>query len=101
MKYNYVLLFEAQLEYEASLSWYMERSLQASENFVDEINSAIQLICQDPKRWRNKYKNFFEFKLKIFPFTIIYWIEHNENLIIISSIFHNKRNPRRKYRRPK
>lgn len=99
MSYTYSLLEEAQQDYEESLNWYAERSLQAAEKFVITIESALQLICLNPTRWRNKYKKFYELSLRKYPFTIVYTIEEKERQITVSAIYHHKRNPRRKYTR--
>ncbi len=77
MSYTYILHKHAQKDYEESLEWYLERSFDAAENFVHAINNALQLICDNPTRWRNKYKNFHEITLKKYPFTIIYIIEED------------------------
>ena len=77
MNYTYILYHHAQKDYEQSLEWYMERSIDAAENFVAAIDNALKLICNNPVRWRNKYKNFHEITLKKFPFTIIYTIEED------------------------
>ena len=78
MSYTYILHKQAQKDYEQSLEWYVQRSIDAVEKFVREIDSALQLICTNPGRWRNKYKNFHEITLKKYPFTIIYTIEKRE-----------------------
>jgi plasmid stabilization system protein ParE len=98
MSFRYILHEKAQADYESSLIWYLERSQQAAENFVLEIDKGIQLICNNPTRWSNKYKHYYELSLKIFPFTIVYSIEEKQ-VIVISAIYHHKRNPKRKYRK--
>ena len=75
MSYAYILPEHAQLDYEQSLEWYMERSVDAAEKFVVAIDNALQLICNNPTRWRNKYRSFHEISLKKYPFTIIYTID--------------------------
>ena len=82
-----------------SLKWYAERSKAAAENFVRAVDDAVQLICQHPERWRNTYKGYHELGLKKYPFTIIYTIESDKQLIIIFSIYHHKRNPKKKFRK--
>lgn len=99
MSYVYILHKYAQDDYEASLKWYLERSEQAAVNFVEAVEDAFRLICENPERWNNKYKNFFEFRLKKYPFTIVYTIEKEDGLVFISAIYHNKRNPKKKYRK--
>lgn len=99
MSYSYILHKYAQQDYEESLKWYVQRSIGAAEKFVAEIDAVLQLICASPARWRNKYKNFHEITLKKYPFTIIYTIEDDKQLVVISSIYHHKRNPKFKYRK--
>lgn len=99
MSYGYILHETAQLDYEEAVQWYIERSEQAAENFVIAIDRALQLICDYPTRWRNEYKHYYELGVKKYPYTIIYSIDTSKQLVIISSIYHHKRNPRKKYRK--
>jgi mRNA-degrading endonuclease RelE of RelBE toxin-antitoxin system len=99
MSYEYLLHDYAQEDYEQSLKWYAEKSFQTANNFVTTIDNALLLICNNPTRWHNKYKDYFEFGLKKYPFTIIYKIEKDKHLIIVLSVYHYKRNPKKKYRK--
>jgi len=99
MVYTYLFNEEAQIEYETSLEWYAERSLKAATSFVVEVDKTLILICTYPNRWKNSYKNFHELQLKKYPFTIIYTVEEEKNLVIVSSVFHHKRNPRKRYKK--
>jgi plasmid stabilization system protein ParE len=99
MSYRYILHEYAQKDYESSLQWYLERSEQAANRFVSAVDNALQLICHNPSRWRNSYKNYHELSLKKFPFTIIYVIEEDEKIVVVTAIYHHKRNSRKKYRK--
>jgi plasmid stabilization system protein ParE len=99
MSYHYILHDHAQEDYETSLQWYAERSALAAENFVKALDDALLSICNNPRRWRNKYKNYHELSLKKYPFTIIYTIETDKQLVIVSSVYHHKRNPKKKYKK--
>jgi plasmid stabilization system protein ParE len=99
MSYSYVLTSAAQLDYEESLLWYLERSETAALNFVAAVNDTIQLICNHPQRWRNSYKNFRELSLKKYPFAIIYIIEEDAKMVVITAIYHHKRIPNKRFRR--
>lgn len=61
-----------------SVRWYLDRSEVAATNFIMAVDTALQLICENPKRWRNRYKNYYELSLKKYPFTIIYIIKADE-----------------------
>jgi plasmid stabilization system protein ParE len=101
MKYQYILHEKAQEDYETSLQWYIERSKQAAEDFIVAVNTALDLIIEYPTRWNNKYKKYYELGLKKYPFVIIYIIESDKNLIIVSAIYHYKRNSKNRYRKIK
>lgn len=61
------------------------------------MESTIEKICDNPTRWHNKYKNYFELGLEKYPFKIIYTIDKILKIITIVAIYHQKRNPRKKY----
>lgn len=98
MDYKVSFSERASKEYYASLAWYKERSFQAAENFIKAVNDTLDKIADDPKRYRNTYKNFFEVGLTTYPFAVIYFIDEEVQQVVVMSIFHYKRNPRKKFR---
>ena len=99
MSYQYAFLETAQREYEDAIEWYQQRSQQAAENFVLEIQKALDLICSNPQRWRNEYNNYHELGLKKYPHSIVYIIEPEKQRVLITAVFHGKRNPVKKYKK--
>ena len=99
MAFKYILLDVAQIEYEESIQWYAARSGPAAVNFIKAVDAALLLICANPQRWRNKYKNYHELGLKKYPFSIIYIINEAEEMIVVTSIYHHKRNPKNRYKK--
>ncbi len=99
MNYRLILHPTAQEEYERSVEWYKERSDQATEDFVEAVSKAIKLICENPFRWKIEYKHYRVLGLKKFPHTIVYFIDNSANEIIISAIYHQKRSPKKKFRK--
>ena len=98
MTYTHLFLLEAQKEYETALYWYLERSTKAAKNFVIAFENALILVCTNPQRWRNGYENYFELRLKKYPFTIVYLIDDQNHLILITAVFHHSKDPIDKYR---
>jgi hypothetical protein len=75
VSYQYIFEPRAQEEYETSVEWYLNRSLQVTQDFIASVDEALELICDHPVRWKNLYKNYFEFGMRKFPFHIIYTID--------------------------
>lgn len=97
--YKITLRKRAAKEYLQAIIWYKERSLLASENFVKFVNEAFSKIEAEPEYYRNSYKHFHEFKLRKYPYTIVYFIDKTKNIIVITTLFHDKRNPDKKFGR--
>ncbi|MEP6681662.1 MAG: type II toxin-antitoxin system RelE/ParE family toxin [Parafilimonas sp.] len=85
-------------EYAESTAWYKQHSVQACENFVTTIEAELNSIVKSPHSHRNNYKHFYEAKMKKFPFSIIYFIDQEKQVVVITTLFHHKRNPLKKYR---
>jgi plasmid stabilization system protein ParE len=94
-----VFLSEAQEEYEEALFWYLEKNIEVAESFVSAVDKALSMICNYPFRWRNELGEYREINLKRFPFSIVYLIDSNRALILITSVYHHKRNPESKYKK--
>ena len=99
MIYRHAYAPEALEEYKEAISWYRERSEKAAENFVKEIAEKITTICNAPLKYRNTYKDFRETSLKKYPYSIVYLLDEQKKQVVIFSVFHQKRNPRKKFRK--
>ncbi len=97
-RYTHIYLSEAQEEYEKAVAWYMERSQAAAENYVSHIEATIQLICTNPYGWRNIRGSYFEINVKQFPYSIVYQVDHERSLVLITAIHHHRDNPDKKYK---
>ena len=86
-------------EYEAAALWYRERSIQAAQNFETAVNKNIDILRTYPTRYRKTYKEFREIHLDKYPFNIIYLVDEIKLKVIISSLYHYKRNPKNKYKK--
>ena len=86
-------------EYEHAISWYGAHSLSAMDNFIESIDSKIKDICSAPTLYRNTYKKYREAQLNKFPYSIFYLVNEQAKTIVITSIYHHKRNPKRKYKK--
>lgn len=85
-------------EFVEATGWYQERSSQAAENFATIIQQALMEIKNQPYHFRQTHKDYREVKIKKYPYSIVYFIDAKKQSIIITTIFHHKRNPNRKFK---
>ena len=96
-RYKIALRKRAAKEYLEAIIWYNERSLKAAENFRTSVNEAFSKLEAEPDRYRSSYKHFHELKLRKYPYSILYFIDKERISIVVTTIFHHKRNPGKKY----
>ena len=66
--------------------------------FVKEVILQIRLIEQNPGRYLTRYKSYKETSVHVFPFLIIYRINHKKKSVRIVSVFHTSLNPKKKFK---
>jgi plasmid stabilization system protein ParE len=98
MNYSIAYQERALKEYESALEWYRDRSEIAAINFEIAVKEKINLLRINPESFKKTYRQFHEIFTGRYPYCIIYLIDKKTHTVIISSIFHHKRNPRIKYR---
>jgi plasmid stabilization system protein ParE len=98
MAYTYLFDHIAAKEYEDAFKWYEKESTVAADNFILAVKSALAAICKEPLRYRNSYKNLHELLLRKYPYHVVYYIDESKKLVIIVSLYHQKRNPKGKYK---
>ncbi len=96
MHYTPIITSKAFLEMADAKLWYDERSSDAGNKFLGELNKSVFVITQYPKRYRLISTNVRRYNLKIFPYSIFYQIRGD--LILILRIRHYKQKRLRKYK---
>jgi len=91
------LLDEASKEFAEAAAWYEEKSEGLGNRFIDAIQKKLLLIQQFPERYPKRKKSFREAIVKTFPYIIVYSFYKKERTIIVHTIFHSSRQPRKKY----
>jgi plasmid stabilization system protein ParE len=89
---------KAEKELLKAYDFYEERVFGLGDRFVNCIISKIEGIVKNPYAYPVRRKNLHEYSVDEFPFLIIYQILEKEGLIVIASIFHTSRSPKKKYR---
>ena len=97
--YKIIVLEQAVSELENACEYYNNQISGLGFEFEEEIFSILELIKDNPLLFPIKFAHIHEAVVRRFPFVITY--EITEKQIIVSAIFHVKRNPRKKKLRRK
>jgi plasmid stabilization system protein ParE len=78
-------------ELKSATEWYLERSEPAADEFVSEVDRAIALVIESPRRWPVGEYNTRRFVLQRFPFAIAY--RERDSGVQILAFAHGHRRP--------
>lgn len=97
MSYHLVLSEKANSEVMDASVWYEEKLKGLGSKFKETIGRKLRLIEQFPEHYPKRKANFREAPVRMFPYLIIYKVYKRKREIVVYSIFHSNRNPRKKY----
>ncbi len=97
MSYSIILLRRAYNELLKSWLWYEDKQEGLGDRFKELVYAGLSDIEKHPERYPVRKRPYHEARLNIFPYLIIYRVNKKNKTIIVSSIFHARRNPKRKY----
>ncbi|MDB5199648.1 MAG: putative plasmid stabilization system protein [Chitinophagaceae bacterium] len=77
-------------------NWYEEQQNNLGEIFLESLDDCFKRIESHPKANRKIKKNYRQARLRKFPYVVIYEILKTD--IVVFSIFHTSRDPRKKFK---
>jgi plasmid stabilization system protein ParE len=91
---NYVLVFrpEVRNELDEAYSWYESQELGLGDDFLEQVDEALDRICQIPESYPAVYRDIRRAVIRRFPYTIYYRIVSSR--VIVTAVFHGRRNPK-------
>ena len=95
-KHSIKILESADLDMEEAVFWYKNIDFDLSLNFLMEYDKILDYLEDNSNLFIKTKSDFHEVKLKHFPYTVIYRIYDTEKIVVITSVFHQKRNPKNK-----
>lgn len=78
-------------ELKSAVDWYRGRSETAAVKFVAQLDRAIDLVIESPRRWPSGEYATRKFVLRRFPFAIVY--REKKAAIQVLAIAHGHRRP--------
>ncbi|HXB40912.1 MAG TPA: type II toxin-antitoxin system RelE/ParE family toxin [Bacteroidia bacterium] len=97
--YKVLLHPEAETEYLKSIEWYEDALPGLGNDFIHEVKVILEYIASKPYSFQIKKWNLREASLKKFPYVIVYKLDVLNNYILVLSVFHTSRNPKKKFTR--
>lgn len=94
MIYELEIVEEADLEIIDAYLYYESKQFGLGENFLDELDQYFEKICENPKHFEIKRKNYREAYIRKFPYLIIFEME--EKKVVVYSVFNTSQNPKKK-----
>ena len=99
MSYTVIYYPVAEAEYLEAYDWYEEREEGLGQRFETALGDSISHIVNMPLSYPSKKSGRRECVMKDFPFIVVFKLYPKTETILIVSVFHTSRNPRKKYRR--
>jgi plasmid stabilization system protein ParE len=82
----------AQAEFEDAAVWYERQSTGLGEEFIREIEIAVDKAAESPRRYQIVFGDIRRTMPRRFPYCI-YFRERRDSLVVLA-VFHGKRDPR-------
>jgi toxin ParE1/3/4 len=89
MIYSLKLQAEAIIDLQEAFEWYENKSFGLGFEFIEEVQSAYEKICNHPQHYSAVNNRYRKLKINRFPYLIIFEIE-NANVIVVSVLHTSK-----------
>lgn len=87
---NVRLLEPAVDEFNEAVDWYRGQSAGLAEKFAAEVQVACQRIAEHPHAWHPLGEGVRRFRLKRFPYGLVYVVEAGDILVLAVAHLHRE-----------
>jgi len=94
MAYKIIIGPLANLDITENIEWYNKAQAGLGTTFYNQIKQIINTIRKNPFAFAPRYKKIRTATLKKFPFMVHYFVNDEQESIVIISILHTSRNPK-------
>lgn len=82
----------AEADLHEAYDWYEQRQAGLGAEFVRCVDSCVQLIRSHPELYPEVHKRVRRGVVRRFPYSVLYFV--TDDAIIVTSVFHAKRDPK-------
>lgn len=98
--YSVVFHADTAVDYNEAYLWYETQRAGLGDLFLAAMNKKVRKIAANPEIFSVKSRpGYHEALVEGFPYSIVYRIYKKQKEVFITSIHHQKKHPRGKYRR--
>jgi len=102
MNFRVAVEEEAELEFVEAVHFYDGRQPGVGQRFARDLHAFFKVVCNNPERYRLVSRLTRKARLpKPWPYSVFFVIKHETSQVIISTIWHDSRNPKELERRLK
>ena len=96
--FDIILSKRALSELDKIYEYYEKAEQGLGNNFLKKLYKKYKQLSAFPNSGVEKKRTYRESYLEVFPYAVVYRLNSKQNEIFITSIFHFKRNPKKKYK---
>jgi plasmid stabilization system protein ParE len=94
MSFRVVIEEEAEQEFVEAVNFYEARRPGMGQRFARDLRTFFKVVCKDPERFRLVSRLTRKARLpKPWPYSVFFAIKRETSEVIISTIWHDSRNP--------
>lgn len=94
MTFRLLIEEEAEWEFNEAVNFYDGRQPGLGQRFALELREFLRTVCKNPERFRPVSRLTRKAKLpKPWPYSVFFVVKQDTSEIIISTIWHDSRNP--------
>lgn len=95
--YRLVIRKRAINDIQDAYQWYEEQQTGLGYLFIQEIQDAYIKLKEHPVIYQKVKYGFRQLNINKFPYVIVYDVDDTNKLVIIYTVFHTSRNPKKKF----
>ena len=95
MSYTLKLDPLAKFDIDDNIEWYEKKQTGLGSRFYDQVKTTLHLIEQNPHQFPVKYKKTRAVPVKDFPFTVHYFIDKQNMIVAVLSVFKTPQDPKK------
>lgn len=89
MSYALEIQSEAVIDIQEAFEWYETKREGLGFDFIEEVENGLENISNNPKYYSFISENFRRYKIKRFPYLVVYEIEGAS--VVVNSVKHSSR----------